>query len=65
VWLFKPGGLLQPMYRSYLRYFKPGFHPWQETEQPGYAEWLRAFERLGDPVQASEQMRRDLALGTA
>ncbi len=62
VWVFKPGGLLQPMYGAYLHYFKPGFHPWQDTEQRGYAEWLRAFDRLGDPVAANEQMRRDLAL---
>ncbi len=62
VWLFKPGGLLQPMYKHYLTYYKPGYHPWQESEQRGYEEWLRAFNGSQDPVKASEQMRRDLAL---
>jgi predicted metal-dependent hydrolase len=62
VWLFKPGGLLQPMYKSYIGYYKPGYHPWQEAEQHGYEEWLRAFNGSRDPVVASEQMRKDLAL---
>jgi len=61
-WLFKPGGLLTPMYKSYLTYYKPGYHPWQETDQPGYEEWLAAFNGSRDPVKASEQMRHDLAL---
>jgi predicted metal-dependent hydrolase len=62
VWLFKPGGLLQPMYKSYIGYYKPGYHPWQEAEQHGYEEWLKAFNGSRDPVMASEQMRKDLAL---
>jgi predicted metal-dependent hydrolase len=62
VWLLKPGGLLQPMYKSYLSYYKPGYHPWHESEQRGYEEWLKAFNGSQDPVKASEQMRRDLAL---
>jgi predicted metal-dependent hydrolase len=61
-WLLKPGGLLQPMYKSYLSYYKPGYHPWHESEQRGYEEWLKAFNGSHDPVKASEQMRRDLAL---
>ncbi len=62
VWLFRPGGLLQPMYKSYIGYYKPGYHPWHEAEQTGYEEWLRAFNGTRDPVVASEQMRKDLAL---
>ncbi len=62
VWLFRPGGLLQPMYKSYIGYYKPGYHPWQEAEQHGYEEWLKAFNGSRDPVGASEQMRKDLAL---
>src|SRR5690606_36532948 len=61
-WLFKPGGLLQPMAKHYWTYYKPGYHPWEETEQHGYQEWLAAFNSLKDPVQSSEQMRRDLAM---
>jgi predicted metal-dependent hydrolase len=61
-WLFKPGGLLQPMHKYYWTYYKPGYHPWQESEQPGYEQWVHAFEATGDPVKASEQARAALAL---
>ncbi|MFT3856546.1 MAG: metal-dependent hydrolase [Aquabacterium sp.] len=63
-WLFKPGGLLQPMFKHYFQYYKPGYHPWEESEQHGYAEWLAAFNSSKDPVKASEQMRQDLALSS-
>ena len=47
----------------YFTYYKPGYHPWQETEQPGYVEWMAAFDQhQRDPVKATEQMRKDLAL---
>ncbi|WP_290867919.1 metal-dependent hydrolase [Aquabacterium sp.] len=62
VWLFKPGGLLQPMLKAYWTYYKPGYHPWQETEQPGYEHWLAAFNASGDPLKASEQTRSAMAL---
>ncbi|MGC4062915.1 MAG: metal-dependent hydrolase [Aquabacterium sp.] len=61
-WLFKPGGLLQPMAKHYWTYYKPGYHPWEESDQYGYDEWLAAFNSTKDPVKASEQMRHDLAL---
>lgn len=61
-WLLKPSGLLQPMLKHYWTYYKPGYHPWQESEQRGYAEWLAAFNGSGDPVKASEEMRTALSL---
>jgi hypothetical protein len=61
-WLFKPGGLLQPMAKHYWTYYKPGYHPWEESDQYGYDEWLAAFNSSKDPIKASEQMRHDLAL---
>lgn len=61
-WMIKPGGLLQPMLKAYWHYYKPGYHPWQETEQPGYEHWLAAFNASGDPVKASEQTRTAMAL---
>ena len=61
-WMFKPGGLLQPMLKAYWHYYKPGYHPWQETEQPGYEQWLAAFNASGDPVKASEQTRAAMSL---
>ena len=62
-WLFKPGGLLAPMVKHYFPYYKPGFHPWQESDQVGYEEWLAAFNSSRDPVKASEEMRGVLKLG--
>jgi predicted metal-dependent hydrolase len=50
------------MAKHYWTYYKPGYHPWQEADQVGYAEWLAAFNGSKDPLQASEQMRKDLAL---
>ena len=62
-WLLKPGGLLAPMHKHYLTYYKPGYHPWQEADQPGYAEWLAAFDQNErDPVKASEQMRSVMSM---
>jgi len=60
-WTIKPGGLIAPMVGAYFTYYRPGFHPWQEADQPGYAEWLAAFNNSLDPVKASEQMRAALA----
>ena len=64
-WTVKPGGFIAPMVAAYFTYYRVGFHPWQEADQRGYAEWLAAFNRSGDPVQASEQMRRDLGAAQA
>ena len=62
-WLLKPGGLLAPMHKHYVQYYKPGYHPWHEADQPGYAEWLAAFDHNErDPVKASEQMRSVMAM---
>ncbi|WP_338440031.1 metal-dependent hydrolase [uncultured Aquabacterium sp.] len=62
-WLLKPGGLLAPMHKHYVQYYKPGYHPWHEADQPGYAEWLAAFDHNErDPVKASEQMRAVMAM---
>ncbi len=60
-WLLKPGGFVAPLYKHYVQYYKPGYHPWQETEQPGYEEWLRGFAKHRDPVEAAELMRAELA----
>ena len=62
-WLLKPGGLLAPMHAHYVHYYRAGFHPWDEADQPGYEEWLKAYaSHNADPVQASEDMRKALAL---
>lgn len=53
-WLLKPGGLLMPLVLPFLRYFVPGYHPWDEGEVRGYQLWLEVFKRTGDPVAASD-----------
>ena len=60
-WVLKPGGFAAPIYKHYFLYYKPGFHPWQEVDQPGYAEWLTGFNQQRDPVGATEFMRTALA----
>jgi predicted metal-dependent hydrolase len=60
-WLLKPGGFVGPIYKHYFPYYAPGYHPWQEADQPGYEEWLAAFNKHHDPVEASELMRAALA----
>ncbi|HEX5374242.1 MAG TPA: metal-dependent hydrolase [Aquabacterium sp.] len=62
-WVLRPGkGLLAPLIKPFFPYFKPGYHPWQDAEQRGYEQWLNAFNRHRDPVEASELMREALAL---
>lgn len=60
-WLFKPNGFVGPLIKHYFAYYKPGYHPWDETDQPGYEQWLNAFNLHNDPVEASELMRTAMA----
>ena len=53
-------GMAAPILSKYFAYYKPGYHPWEETEQPGYEPWLKAFSLNGNPVEASEKMRAAL-----
>ncbi|MEY4763960.1 MAG: hypothetical protein RI907_633 [Pseudomonadota bacterium] len=56
-WLYGPGGVYARMARPYLRYFKPGFHPWQEGQLKSYDVWLDVFNRTGDPIAAGNALR--------
>lgn len=56
-WVYGPGGMFMGCWRSYLRYYKPGFHPWQEPAVPSYKVWLETFNRTGDPVEAGRRVR--------
>ncbi|MEY4765043.1 MAG: hypothetical protein RI907_1716 [Pseudomonadota bacterium] len=53
-------GMAAPIFSKYFAYYKPGYHPWEETDQPGYEPWLKAFNLHGNPVEASEKMRAAL-----
>lgn len=62
-WLYKPGGVFMPALGYYLSYFKPGFHPWQHKEMVHYDTWLEAFNRTGDPIEASEHFAAEVMAG--
>ncbi len=56
-WLFGWGGLYTRLTTKYLRYFKPGFHPWDTGVIPSYQVWVDTFNRTGDPIQAGEALQ--------
>lgn len=53
-WLYGPGGLYMGVAGHYLRYFRPGFHPWQGGQTRTYQTWLDTYNRTGDPILAGE-----------
>ena len=53
-WIFGPGGLYLPIFKHYIQYYKPGFHPWQGGQMRSYQLWLDTFNRTGDPIAAGE-----------
>lgn len=52
--LFGSKGMLAPMGKPFLRYFRPDFHPWQQPTLAHYQVWLDAYEQTGDPIAAGE-----------
>lgn len=55
-WLYGPRGLFTRMLPTYLRYFKPGFHPWQRKTSRDFDRWLAEYEHFErDPVAASDR----------
>jgi predicted metal-dependent hydrolase len=55
-WIFGPGGLYMPMFKHYIQYYRPGFHPWQGGQMESYQTWLDTFNRTGDPILAGEAL---------
>ncbi|MBI2733022.1 MAG: metal-dependent hydrolase, partial [Aquabacterium sp.] len=55
-WLYKPGGLMGPLLRPYLAWYRPGFHPWDEAASPEFDTWLAVMRHGGDPVAASNAL---------
>jgi len=55
-WLYGPRGVLTRMAPAYLRYFRPGFHPWQYATSPAFKRWLSEYEQTAsDPISASDR----------
>jgi predicted metal-dependent hydrolase len=55
-WLYGPGGLMGPLLKPYLAWFKPGFHPWQSGQRASFEAWSRALADSGDPIAASNAL---------
>ena len=56
-WLFGWNGLYSRLTGKYLRYFKPGFHPWDTGVIKSYQVWVDTYNRTGDPIQAGEALQ--------
>jgi predicted metal-dependent hydrolase len=55
-WLYKPGGLMAPLWRPYLAWYRPGFHPWETGSPAAFSTWQRILLTQGDPVAASDAL---------
>lgn len=56
-WMYKPGGLFMRTLPHYLRYYMPGFHPWQAGDMRAQQLWLDAYaESDGDAVKAADRV---------
>jgi predicted metal-dependent hydrolase len=55
-WLYGPGGLMPPLIKPYLAWFKPGFHPWQSAQHPSFDTWRLTLQSTGDPIAASNAL---------
>ena len=51
-WVYGPKGLFSSSWRSYLSYYRPGFHPWQDGGTASYPVWLETMNRTSDPIAA-------------
>ena len=56
-WIYGPRGVFTGNLRAWLRYFKPGFHPWDQAQAPAYSLWLETFNRTRDPLAAARAVR--------
>jgi predicted metal-dependent hydrolase len=52
--IFGRQGMLAPMAKPWLDYFRPDFHPWQTPAVAQYQVWLETCAQTGDPITAGE-----------
>ncbi len=57
-WGFSRSGVLAPMAKPWLSYFKPDFHPNQQDTVDQYQVWLDVYAETGDPIQAGQAFHR-------
>ncbi len=55
-WLWGKTGIMRPLMREYLLYFKPDFHPNQLQPPESWQQWVDAYEQEPDPVKVSKQV---------
>lgn len=53
-WLYGSGGMMRPLIKPYLAWFRPGFHPWEAAMPTGFKTWEQTMRRTGDPIQACD-----------
>lgn len=53
-WLYGPQGLMHSLLPSYLSYYRPDFHPWQEGQMETYHQWRQAYESTGNAIAAAD-----------
>lgn len=58
-WLYGRNGLMHSLLPSYLSYYRPDFHPWQEGQMETYHAWRQEYEASGDPVAAAAHSVRN------
>jgi len=55
-WLYGSGGMMRPLIKPYLAWFRPGFHPWHAEAPDSIDTWERTMQRTGDPISASNAL---------
>ncbi|MGH8529894.1 MAG: metal-dependent hydrolase [Nevskiales bacterium] len=56
-WLYGPGGIMIRLLPHYLRYYLPGFHPWQTGHMAGFDQWRKVYRESGNnPIAASNAL---------
>ena len=55
-WLYGPGGLMLPLIKPYLAWYRPGFHPWHAPMPDNIETWDMVMHRTGDPIQACDAL---------
>ncbi|MAA76189.1 MAG: metal-dependent hydrolase [Salinisphaeraceae bacterium] len=59
VWLYGPNGIYGKMLVHYLRWYKPGYHPWDAGETAAFQRWRDAYARQhGDAIAATNDFMK-------
>jgi predicted metal-dependent hydrolase len=56
-WLYGPGGMMPPLLRPYLAWFRPSFHPWQHGMIAGYDTWAHTLAQTRDAIRAADALQ--------